>query len=622
MARSLGAGSSSSTGQFQTGSACAATLLPFRNDRAARAWRPAAEGPLLVLFSGHLDNLPEVARKLGVVPPAAPNPTDLARVYARALLRWGDSTDLRLIGEYATIALNSDAHTLRLARSPLRAPPLHYHASAERVIASTVPRPIFAAGVEQRLDDRKLADIAWFNTSDEARSCFVGVNRVPLGSEVVLTPQGATTRRYYDIRHAPAVPKASRSDLVEQARTLLEAGTRAALAGSKRPAIMLSGGLDSSLVALATLDVLPPDQSLAAYTRVPETAAPLPTYAGRFCDERGFVEQFCAMNPRIVPHFDDAAGLAYDEMATDLFHATGTMAHGLGNLTAYHRLWSAAREAGCDRVLLAEFGNMTVSADGSWGFAEYLCRLRWRQLYRALRHADDDRSMLRRFVALALMPLMPDGLWRWQRRFRGKDGIYSAASPLRRDYALAAGVVERSEAAGFPNPRYPERNRNADARLLQDSAWGDFSYIYHGFEQIHGMEQRDPTAYRPFFEFCAGLPTDMFLYDGTPRWLAREMLKGKMPEDQRTTRKTGRHNADWQHKLGQQRTRMIAELQQLAKVPRIAQMLDVEQALDMVETWPEGPELTDEERLPREGALQRVLLMSRFINYVEGRNLG
>lgn len=576
----------------------------------------------MVLFSGHIDNLPEIARDLGMDAPVSGNSTDIARLYARALLHWGDATDHKLIGEYATITFDEDARTLRLARSPLRAPPLHYHAGTERIIASSIPRPIFAAGVEQRLDDRKLSDIAWFNTSNESQSCFIGVNRVPLGSRVTLTARTATTQRYYDIRNVPPAAKASRQDLVAQAHHLLEDGTRAALAGSSRPAVMLSGGLDSSLVAVKALDILPGDQRIDAFTRVPEAGAALPSLPGRFCDERPFVEQFCAMHPRITPHFEDNAGMAIDEMAVEMFYATGTMAHGLGNLTAYHRLWRSAREAGCDRVLLAEFGNMTVSADGSWGFAEYLGRLRWRQLYRALQQADDDRSMLRRFAALAVMPFVPDALWHWQRRVRGATNIYSAASPLREDFALASGVVDRALAAGFPNPRYPVRDRFADMLLLQESAWGDFSYIYHGFEQIYGMEQRDPTAYRPFFEFCAGLPTDMFLHDGTPRWLARAMLAGRMPEAQRTTRLTGRHNADWQHKLAWQRPRMIEELRQLATVPRIAKMFDVEKAIALAENWPDGPDLADEDRIPREGALQRLLLMSRFINYVEGRNLG
>ena len=611
-----------SAGLVRSPRAIFAALLPFNDPRRARSWRPATRGPFVVLFHGHLDNSAEIAAALGLPVPMPGDGTALAALYAAALLEWGELTDHRLIGEYAALALNdSDSH-LRLVRSPLRAPPLHYYADAERVIAASVARAIFACGVEQQLDDNKLADMAGFNASNEAQSWFLGVNRVPLGSTVTFTPAAVQTRRYYDIGALQPLPQLSVADSVAQAQALLAEGTRAALAGSKRPAVMLSGGLDSSLVAVKALEAMPGAAPLNAYTFVPEPGWGDYRFRGKFTDEGPFVAAFCQLHPRIVPHFHDNAGRGLDTRLNDLFFAIGGAPQGLANLTPYHALWEAARADGCDRVLLGEFGNLTASADGSWAYSEYLVTLRWRQLYRALRNSpDDDRSLLRRFLALAVAPFLPDAVWDWQRQRRGFNNLYHRASPLRRSFAVQSGAAARSVAARLPNPRYPRRDRLGEMKEVHSNAWGEFSDIYAGFTQIHGLEQRDPTAYRPFFEFCAGLPSDRFLRDGHERWLAREMLHGQMPDDQRLTNRTGRHGADWHAKLSRQREQLLREVEQFAKVPRLAEILDLDRARAALEDWPETGEVSDEQRLLCEVALPRTIMAARFINYVEGRNL-
>ena len=611
-----------SAGLSRSPRAMCAALLPFNDPRRARSWRPATLGPLVVLFHGHLDNSAVVAAELGVPNPEPVDSPGLAALYAAALLHWGARTDRMLIGEYAAIALNPSEQHLRLVRSPLRAPPLHYYADAERVIAASVARAIFACGVEQQLDDDKLADMAWFNASNEAQSWFRGVNRVPLGSTVELTPVTAATRRYYDIGALQPVPRMSVADSVAQAHALLAEGTRAALAGSKRPAVMLSGGLDSSLVAVKSLEAMPGETPLNAYTFVPEPGWGDYRFRGKFTDEGPLVAAFCQRHPRLVPHFHDNAGRGLDARLNDLFFAIGGAPQGLANLMPYHALWEAARADGCDRVLLGEFGNLTASADGSWAYSEYLITLHWRQLYLALRNSpEDDRSLGRRFMALAVGPFLPDAVWDWQRRRRGLDNLYHRASPLRRSFAERSGALARSSAARLPNPRYPRRDRLGEMKEVHTNAWGDFSDIYAGFTQIHGLEQRDPTAYRPFFEFCAGLPSDRFLRDGQERWLAREMLRGQMPEAQRLTNRTGRHGADWHIKLSRQREQLLREVAQFAKVPRLAEILDLDRARAALEDWPETGDVSDEQRLLYEVALPRTIIAARFINYVEGRNL-
>lgn len=588
-------------------------------DWPRRAGSTAADQSRPVSLLGRIDNAAEIALELGLLPPASGDRTALARLYAQAVKRWGDGADTRLIGEYAAILSDPETRSLRLSRSPLRAPPLHYHAAPSRVIASSERRAIFARGIEPRLDDAKLADQALFNFSGEERDWYHGLQRVPLGAVVEFSASREVCRRYYDIAALPEVRRANAADYLAEARHLLDSATRACLAGSTKPAVMLSGGLDSALVAAAALDVLPGGSTLESHTFVVEAGWRGPDDADRYADERPLVDAFCAMHRRVIPHFHDRSASDFDTGLDQLVDAIGSAPVNLVNLAPYHSMWRAAAAAGCDRILIGEFGNLTLSADGDWAFSEYLARLQWRQLGMALRQGGGDpRPVWRRFVGDAVLPFLPDRLWHWQRRLRGEPNIFDAASPLRRDYAAASGALERAIAAGLPDNRHPRRDRRPELEAVHNEAWGEFSDIYHGFEQIYGLEQRDPTAWRPLLEFCAGLPSELFLRDGQKRWLARELGKGVLPEALRLNRKRGLHDAGWQLRLARRKPELLAELAHWQGVPRLAEMLDFADLQASLLQWSAGSGVGPRLAHRLHSALPRALVLSRFVARIEG----
>jgi len=375
LAQALAAGTGKIAGSAAIGQGQVAALLPETDPRRARGWQPVRIGPLLVLLAGHIDNAREAADLLGVdYPGDRPDPARLARLYGAARLAWGDAADLRLIGEYAAILLNEAAQELCLVRSPLRAPPLHFHIGEGRVIVASVPRALFACGVPQRINEAKLADNALFNPGDDRTGWFEAVERVPLGTELRIDPAGLRERRYHDLYNLPPVRLGSDAEYLEAAHSLLADATRAALRGARRPAIMLSGGLDSPQVAAKALAALPAGSELHAFTFTPESGWDGHTGPGAFGDERPFVEAFAAQHPGLVTHFEDNAGSGFDAGMAELFFATGSAAINQTNFSHFHALWRGARAAGCDVVLGADYGNFTFSAEGGWGFPEYLLR--------------------------------------------------------------------------------------------------------------------------------------------------------------------------------------------------------------------------------------------------------
>lgn len=596
---------------------------PLRQTSALkRTWRPALlPSGLVVAFHGYFDNAASIAEELDV----AVGQADQAHLYGLAVERWGDDADRKIVGEYCSIVASPRDRKLRLARSPLRAPPLCYHHGDRLTVAASVPRALFAAGVEQRLNERRVADSALINFTDQESTWFEEVARVPVGHIVELQPGRARTlRKYYDLFSTPKTRLNSDADYIARAGELLDEGVRACVADFRKPGATLSGGLDSPQVAVRALAALPAPQRLPTFSFHPEEGYDGRVQRGMIGDEREIVKSFAAMHPRLEPHFTANEGYEHDYRWNEFFHLMGGAPSGLCNMYVFHGLFAGASREGCDVLLLAEFGNNTFSDKGVWGYVEYFLTGRWRQLWLALsRLPHDQHSIAWRFVAQSVVPLLPNRVWRLLRRivFPREQSPLDLMQPLSREYRARSGGERRRKKSGYVFERYQPWNRRHAQQLLFANYDGEGDEIYQAFEQMYGVAQRDPTAYRPFVEFCFGLPVEMFLRDGELRWLAKQMAKGIMPEEQRANRLNGRWDADWQLRIGRRRQELLSELERLERDEKIAGMLDLPRLRAALEDWPEQTEVDPQKYFTRECAVPRGLLTARFVRYVEGRNI-
>ena len=585
--------------------------------RSPTGWRPAilADGRISA-FHGYFDNAETIAKELGT------DPRDLAGLYGLAVERWGDDADRRIVGEYCAVIVDPQRTHLRLSRSPIKAPPLYYFHDEALGATASVPRALFAAGIKQRLNERRLVDAAMRNLTDDEGSFFDGIAQVPTGCIVELARGGPRVlRRWYNLLDLPFHGVSNDAEAIERAEQLLDEGVRACLRGFGRPGSTLSGGLDSPQVAVRALRALPAAQTLPTFTFHPEADFDGRTPRGMMGNERPLVEALAAMHPRMERHFTSNAGYEHDFRWNELFHLMGAPS-GLNTMYVFHGLMSEAAKAGCDVLLLAEWGDWTFSDRGDCAYVEYLLKGHWRQWWLALaRPPIHDGSMFRRFVARSLSAFLPYFVWRPLRQlFRSKKtSLMDLAQPLSAEFRKNSGGERRLANSGIQADRYQPWSRRHSRKLLFENG-GDMAEVYQGFEQLYGVALRDPTAYRPFVEFCLGLPTRMFMRDGEFRWLAKQMAKGIMPEEQRNNPRFGWWDADWHLRIGRRRQDLLAELDRLESDERFARMFDIPRLRASLEDWPEQTETDPEKAFTPQLAVPAALLTARFVQYVEGRN--
>lgn len=592
---------------------------PRRKSVAARLGVVPAQLPTGVCAQVHgwIDNCAELAAELGC--PAH----DQAVVFTHAVRAWGDTAEQRVLGAFCTVYHDPAVPGLRLSRSAIYGPPLYYMVDERGVGAASVPRVLEAMGLPRELNRQRIADSLFFNYNDDEsylRGCF----KVPLNAVVhVAPPARRDVRRHFDARTIGPLPMASAEDYIAEADRLLEQAAQIYGASARNPGVFLSGGLDSPNVAARLLRGWPEGKRLPSFTFVPLNGHGQPEIAGTIVDEEAAVRAFAELHPALDPHFIDNRGIEFDHRLEEMFLAMGTGTPNLAALFRYHGLFAAARDAGCDMVLTADFGGLTFSSQGKWGYAEYLRRGKFGALIEALRAAEGpSNSLVWRFLALAVAPMLPDPVWRAAMRLRGKH-IASAnhtVSAMRGDALEEFAVEQRAARAGtlYERPLAGWRSDLVTDNYQRGDVEG--ADILQAWEQLYEVSTRDPPSYRPFVEFCLGLPTEMFLRDGQTRWLARQLGRGLMPEAQRLMPGHGVQAADWHLRLTPRRDDMRREVEAIARDPVLSGIIDTDMLTANIENWPAAQSVEDSVYFPHAFRLPRAIAMGRYVRFMTGQN--
>ncbi len=576
------------------------------------------ETGLVTLFEGQLHNAEALRQALGLSPGSSH-----AAIYGSCVARWGDDADDHLIGAYAAICRLPDG-SLRLARSPWNGYSLFYARHQNSWVIASIPRAIFAAGLPKQLKPATLAETLYGIENPDGGYWWQGLHQVVHGTFVTCPANGGppVIRRWYDPLSLPMVERADDDAYLAQANALLANSVGATLAPAHRPGLLLSGGLDSGIVADEMLRQLPADRRLPTFTAIPQGDAALDIAPGEFADERPAIEAFAKMHGRLDAHFCDNADRPFDALVDRYFLAGDTGRPALAISANLHGPALAAARHGCDWLFDAGLGNTSFSQDGRWAYLEFLKSGRWSQLWQLARdHPGDARPMLRRLSARSILPLLPAPLrWALRTAVNGPQNPLNEQTSLLRPAAREALGLDRL-ARSLGDLRQEEWFRSREEWLRFMWRQTDIgAETHHAAEQVYGIRLADATAYRPLIEFCAGLPIEQFVRDGEQRWLARRMALGRMPEAQRRNRDYGRHNSDWHARMTRDLPRLRSEFAAMSANPALNRLIDTDAALAMLDDWPDAPPSDRRAARRFHNGLTGAIVAAKFWRYSVGDN--
>jgi asparagine synthase (glutamine-hydrolysing) len=218
-------------------------------------------GKWAIAYNGELYNHLEVRRELDG-PFHGSSDTETA---LHALARWGPAAIERFRGQFALAALDLEAGRLVLARDPLGIKPLYVASFAGGIWFASEIDALLAAGAPRRAAVSHLAMAIDFPYSPSRGAALEGVEALSPGTwrNVDLASTQATEHRYFSPARAVdpelqgELARRPRRDLLAKLDATLRESVESTLLADVPVAVMLSGGLDSSLIAAHLAELRP-----------------------------------------------------------------------------------------------------------------------------------------------------------------------------------------------------------------------------------------------------------------------------------------------------------------------------------------------------------------------------
>jgi asparagine synthetase B (glutamine-hydrolysing) len=451
---------------------------------------------------------------------------DLPGAFAKALGERGERAWELLQGRFVVVALDRDRDRCLVARDQLGAQPLIYTEAADGVLFAEHERDLLDLLPRDPSPDR-LALLQWIEDglTPPGRTLYDSVRRVAAGHQLLIDGAHASVERWWSLRYQGTEVGTSAA-LAANLREAAFAAVGRAAAGSQRPAVKLSGGLDSACVAAG----------LAANGLTDGRAVAL---AGTFpdepvTDERGLIEA-TAHHTRLP-----LERIAFDPTGSMLAPALEHIARwhlppATPNLFLWRPLMARAHELGVDRMLDGEGG------DELFGLAPYLIadmlhRGRMPTAWQLTGRVPDigsnpDRNarmrVLRRF---GLRPLVPSAIMRYRE--------------ARRSAGPSASIVPRADAQALAELLSSSRRERRDGplwwRYLAESMIDDRDLLGVGAHfrretANERIDRRHPFLYDlQLTEAALRIPPREQFDPIRDRPLLREGLTGLIPEAVRT----------------------------------------------------------------------------------------
>ena len=448
--------------------------------------------------------------------PHAPRDELIARGYTRL----GERVLDLLTGDFALLVWDGSERRGLLARDAAGARPLFVAEHGGALLFASEIRNLIAALPTRPAPDR-VAMAHWLarTSGRHDHTLYEGIRRLPAAHAVRLSADGWERRRHWRPRYAP--PRTLGDDeAAAEIRAGLSGAVERALDGAERPAVMLSGGFDSSAVA-ATARALRGGQPLTAYSVV-FPGNPAVDESARVAAARDWigldgVEAAFGGGSALGPGLE--------------FLRTWEVPSVTPNLFIWLPLLRRAAADGVDVMLDGEGG------DELFGCAAYLVAdaLRAGRLPTALKTArrlpgmgdrPPPRRVRRALMRYGLRPALPYRLHEPLRRARGRSQVPD-------------WLAEEARAARLTgdDPWAWKRTRAPRWWAQLADALTDFVDALGAADQLRreaalaGVELRHPLRDTELAELILGLPPEPAFDPHLDRALARQTLDGALPPE-------------------------------------------------------------------------------------------
>lgn len=221
-------------------------------DLSAAGTQPMVDdGGLAITFNGCIYNYMELRRELE--PEFTFRSTSDTEVILKAYRKWGDHFVHHLVGMFAIALYDPQRNEVLLVRDRLGIKPVYVsHLQGRLRFASTLPALVASGGVDTSIDQVALHHyLSWHSIVPAPRTILNGVRKLPAATIRTIRPDGTWhDHEYWQPSYTRTTEHSdwSAADWQDAVRDALKTAVRRRMVADVPVGVLLSGGLDSSLL--------------------------------------------------------------------------------------------------------------------------------------------------------------------------------------------------------------------------------------------------------------------------------------------------------------------------------------------------------------------------------------
>lgn len=465
-----------------------------------------AGGRFHLAFHGRIDNRDELLGALDLSAREAPGDGELA---LEALRRWEDRALPRLVGPWALALVDASEGQLLCACDPMGGRSVVYTVSGRTLFVAVDEEALLdVPEVSREVDEETVAHFLALEPAAPGRTFFTAIRELGPGHRMALSVEDPEPRprRFWSPEPGATVRYRRDEEYVEHFRELLAECVRARLPREGPPAVLMSGGLDSTAVAaMASRELAGSGRRLTTlswvFDELPEA------------DEREFME------PAARALGSDPVWIRGDDLWPLGGEPGSPGALPVGRRSPYaaiyRRLLDRAYEEVAARggrtILTGEFGDHLFIGGELW-LRDLLAEGRFGEAARGVWDLVLGRRSHRLGLGGSLAAL-------------ATRGGFSRDFPRPWLTPEARRLTRRDDAPEPWTPRRPPQvqtvlDRRVAPALRQEAA----------FAAARGIEVRRPLRDRRLAELMLALPAHQLHRPGWTKWLTRQATAGLLPE--------------------------------------------------------------------------------------------
>jgi asparagine synthase (glutamine-hydrolysing) len=467
------------------------TLLP----EDAFDSQPFVDHELIFVSRARLDDRAGLLQQLQIDSAQGATLSD-SQILRHCYKKWREETPRHVYGDFAFVAWERWSRRTVAATDHLGNFRLFYCRAAGRILFATQLAALLACPAVHAGLDIKSLGLATVGRLTPGCTMFEGVRVLAGGELLIHHDEMVRVERWWRPDTAPREIHAQVRDYVDEARALFDSAVASRLRARGGVIATLSGGLDSTLVAVtAARQMAGSGKVLEAFTAIRQPGLPLSDEPRWENDDAAWAAAVAEFQPNIRQRLVSPGGLTPLDVLPVVHTLSHTPVHNPVNLVWAWQMSARAAHNRARVILCGDHGNQSISYAGD------LC--------------DAHFIRLRRMASVAQQT--------WDR-------------------VRCIGITPHGSAAVTTelDPQLPGSEREMFARAMtagQPAARADFMARF-------GVEWLDPTGDRKLLERLLTFPLHVFRVGNRPRGLARELGRGLIPESVRLRRNRSVHFPD------------------------------------------------------------------------------